>query len=68
MTRDNRKIHVHHISYKPEITCTVFEGEHQILTLLRRMTKNPPSKCFVDQLALWFLANNNRCIDLDNTL
>lgn len=65
MTRDNRQTQVHHICYNPEITVTIFKGEHEVLTKLNRMSKNPPSKGFVDQLALWFLTNNNRCIDLD---
>ena len=65
--RDNRSTQTHHISYQPEITCTVFKGEHQVLTLLNRMYKNPPSKCFVEQLQLWLGYHYDRGLDLDGS-
>lgn len=38
----NRKqfIQKHHISYDPEITVNIYKGEHWIITMLDRRTKN----------------------------
>lgn len=63
--RDTRSIQPHHISYKPPIVRNVYKGEHEILTKLNRMSKNPPSKAFVELIGAWLIGNQGKGIDLD---
>lgn len=66
MIRDRRHIQTHHILYgETPITCRLFQGEHRIITLLNRASKNPPSKAFVELIGIWLITNQGKCIDLD---
>lgn len=47
-------IQTHHISKDPEITVTVYTGEHAVLTRLQwYCSKRAPSKGFIKALKVW---------------
>lgn len=55
----------HHISYKPEVTVTIYKGEHWLLTQLQRRTKNV-SKGFITALKVWIALNEGKAMELEN--
>jgi len=53
----------HHVSYDPEIMAYMYQGEHQIITLLERRTKNV-SQGFIDCLKLWIEQREGLAVDI----
>lgn len=56
----------HHVSYEPEIVTKIFKGEHYIITLLNRRTKNV-SIGFLHCLFKWIIDSYSKAVDLDNS-
>jgi hypothetical protein len=52
----------HHISYKPEVTVTIYKGEHWICTQLQRRRK--VSKGFIKALETWIEENRAEAVEL----
>jgi len=63
-----RTVQKHHISYDPEVTVTIFQGEHYILSLLDRYERKTVSRGFIEALKLWIRQNESRAVDLDERL
>jgi len=58
-------IQTHHISYDPEVTVTIYKGEHQILTLLGRRTR--VSDGFLRALGDWSWTHRGDAVALQVT-
>ncbi len=61
-----RKQHtqIHHISYYPEETVTIYKGEHWAITCMNRRTKNM-SKGFLRCLKKYIDEHEDDAVDLD---
>jgi hypothetical protein len=55
-----RVIQKHHLSYNPEVTVTIYKGEHQILTLMSRYTSKNVSAGFLRALRRFIKENRGR--------
>ena len=64
--RSRNRIQKHHISYDPEIIVKIFQGEHYIITMLKRRTKNM-SKGLLLELQIYLDKYKNMAVDLDET-
>lgn len=58
-------VHVHHISYEPEITVKIYAGEHWAITQLNRRSKNL-SKGFIACLQAYIDTHKHLAVDLDD--
>ena len=54
----------HHISYDPDVTVKIFNGEHWLLTQLNRRTKNI-SKGLIKSLKVWIALHEDKAVDLE---
>jgi len=59
-----RRVQQHHLSYDPEVTVTMFQGEHLVLSLLERYDRKTVSRGFVEALKLWIRQNEDRAVKL----
>jgi len=64
MKKYGRVVNRHHISYDPEVTANIFLGEHQIITLIERYSKNTVSKGFIHCLKLFILEKEKEAVEL----
>ena len=57
-------IQKHHISYDPEITVKIYQGEHWAITQLNRRTRHI-SKGFIECLRAWIAEHEGDAVDLN---
>lgn len=67
MTRKGRRVQNHHISYEPEVTVTVYAGEHEILGKMNYYSRKTVSQGFIKALLVWIFLNERRSVDLDES-
>ena len=60
--RKGPAIQTHHISYDPERTVRLYQGEHWVITLLNRRKK--VSKGFIICLKKWMLENEENAVEV----
>jgi len=60
-----RAMQVHHISYNPEVTVTVYQGEHECLTKIDRYSRRTLSLGFIRALKAWIVLNEHRAEELE---
>lgn len=64
MKKYGRVINRHHISYNPEITVDIFEGEHQVIGLMDRYSKKTVSRGFIRCLKLFIEEKEKEAVEL----
>jgi len=55
----------HHISYDPEITATIYKGEHEILSKMNMYTKKNLSRGFIRCLKTFIALHEDRATELE---
>ena len=66
MKKYGRVIQVHHIQYEnPEITVTIFKGEHEIITKALRYSQRTVSKGFIECLERFIEDHRDKVVDLE---
>lgn len=60
-----RRIVEHHISYEPEITRFVYDGEHEILGKMNWYNRKTVSRGFLTALKHYIVVNESRAKDLE---
>ena len=59
-----RGVQRHHISYEPEITVNIFQGEHELITKMERYSKRTVSTGFLRCLRRFIKENKHKAVKL----